>query len=138
MPATSTAIVTVDPPSTAAYNPVTPVRVLDTRDGTDGYSTPVGAGKTIALQVTGKNGVPTSGVTAVVLNVTATGPTAASHVTAYPHGQALPTASNLNFTKGQTIPNLVIVPVGANGKVDLNNYADTVNLVADLEDYFEG
>jgi hypothetical protein len=53
-----------------------PVRVLDTRNGTGGFSSPVGAGKSIALQVTGRDGVPATGVTAVVLNLTATGPTA--------------------------------------------------------------
>jgi hypothetical protein len=42
----------------------------------------------------------------------------------------------LNFTRGETIPNLVIVPVGTDGKVDLYNNAGTVNLVADLVGYF--
>ena len=45
---------------------------------------------------------------------------------------AAPEASNLNFTAGETIPNLVIVPVGADGKVDFYNDAGSVNLVADL------
>jgi len=113
------------------------VRVLDTRNGTGGFHAPVGAGKAIALQVTGRDGVPVTGVTAVVLNLTATGPTASSWVSAYPDGQPRPAAgSNLNFTKGETIPNLVIVPVGADGKVDLYNNAGTVNLVADLQGYF--
>lgn len=99
----------------------------------------VGAGKTISLQVTGRDGVPATGVTAVVLNVTATGPTASSYVTAYPDGQSRPAAgSNLNFTKGETIPNLVIVRVGSDGKVDLYNNAGSVNLVADLQGYFVG
>ena len=33
----------------------------------------------------------------------------------------LPLASNLNFVAGQTIPNLVVAPVGADGKVDFYN-----------------
>ena len=137
IPAASTATVTVDPPSTAAYTPLAPVRVLDTRDGTGGFTSPVGAGQDIALQVTGQNGVPATGVTAVVLNLTATGPTASSYVTAYPDGQPRPTqGSNLNFTKGETIPNLVTVPVGSDGKIDLYNNAGTVNLVADLQGYY--
>lgn len=70
----------------ASYTPVAPVRVLDTRKGTGGFSSPVGAGKTISLQVTGHNAVPATGVTAVVLNVTATGPTASNYVTVYPDG----------------------------------------------------
>jgi hypothetical protein len=119
------------------YTPAGPVRVLDTRNGTGGFSSPVGAGKSIALQVAGQDAVPASGVTAVVLNLTATGPTANSYVTAYPDGQARPAqGSNLNFTKGETIPNLVIVQVGADGKVDLYNNAGSVNLVADLQGYY--
>jgi hypothetical protein len=131
--------VTVAPLAVAGtpYTPVAPVRMLDTRNGTGGFSSPVGAGKTIALQVTGRDGVPATGVTAVVLNLTATGPTASSFVTAYPDGQARPAeGSNLNFTKGETIPNLVTVPVGSDGKIDLYNSAGSVNLVADLQGYY--
>jgi hypothetical protein len=68
--------------------------------------------------------------------VTAAGPTASSYVTVYPDGRTRPTASNLNFTAGETIPNLVTVPVGANGKVDFYNFTGTVNLVADVAGYF--
>jgi len=122
---------------TVAYTPVAPVRILDTRNGTGGFSSPVAAGNSIALQVTGQDGVPATGVTAVVLNLTATGPTANGFVVAYPDGQARPAqGSNLNFTKGETIPNLVTVPVGSDGKIDLYNSAGSVNLVADLQGYY--
>jgi YVTN family beta-propeller protein len=120
----------------SSYVPVGPVRVLDTRNGTGGYDAPVGPGATISLQVTGVDGVPTTGVTAVVLNVTATEQTASSYVTVYPAGETRPTASNLNFTAGETIPNLVTVPVGADGDVDFYNNAGSTDLVADLEGYY--
>jgi hypothetical protein len=120
----------------AGYTPVGPVRVLDTRDGTGAAQAPVGPGGTISLQVAGVDGVPSSGVTAVVLNVTATDTTAASYVTVWPDGETQPTASNLNFTAGETIPNLVVVPVGADGEVDFYNFAGSTDLVADLAGYF--
>jgi YVTN family beta-propeller protein len=120
----------------SSFTAAGPVRVLDTRNGTGGRSGPVGAGKTISLQVAGVDGVPTSGVSAVVLNVTAVGPTASDYVTVYPGGQARPLASNLNFAAGQTIPNLVVVPVGPDGTIDFYNDAGNVNLVADLAGYF--
>jgi hypothetical protein len=44
-------------------------------------------------------------------------------------------ASNLNFTAGKTIPN-VVVPVGADGKVAFCNQVGTVNLIADLAGYY--
>jgi DNA-binding beta-propeller fold protein YncE len=120
----------------SSFVAVSPARMLDTRNGTGGYTTPVGPGSTISLQITGVDGIPATGVTAVVLNVTATDPTASSYVTVYPDGTTRPTASNLNFTDGQTIPNLVIVPVGADGEIDFYNNTGSTDLVADLEGYY--
>ena len=62
-----------------------------------------------------------AGATAVVANVTATGATAQSFLTAYPDGTTRPLASNLNFGAGQTVPNLVTVPLSAGGAIDLYN-----------------
>jgi YVTN family beta-propeller protein len=131
--ATQAFTLTVEPGS--SFVPAGPVRVLDTRNGTGGFSKPVGPGGIISLQVTGRDGVPATGVTAVVLNVTAVSPTASSYVTVYPDGAARPNASSLNFTAGETIPNLVVVPVGADGKIDFYNHTGSVNLVADLAGY---
>jgi hypothetical protein len=129
---------TVDPagPQPGAYTALSPVRVLDTRNGTGGYTAPVGPGGQIGLHVTGVDGVPSTGVSAVVLNVTATDATASSYVTVYPDGTTQPGSSNLNFTAGETIANLVVVPVGSDGQIDFYNQAGSVNLVADLEGYY--
>ncbi|MEV6208784.1 hypothetical protein [Kitasatospora sp. NPDC051914] len=121
-------------PST--FVPTAPVRLLDTRSGTGAPKGPVGPGGTVNLKVAGRGGVPESGVTAVVLNVTATNPTAAGFLTAHPHGTARPTASNLNFTPGQTVPNQVTVPVGPDGTVDLYNHAGTVDVLADISGWY--
>src|SRR6266851_163782 len=128
--------VSITAPAGSLLTPAGPVRVMDTRNGTGGITGPVGAGQTVSLQVIGKNGVPASGVTAVVLNVTATQGTASSYVTVFPDGTARPVTSNLSFTAGETIPNLVVVPVGADGKVDFYNSAGTVQLIADLSGYY--
>ena len=58
---------------------------------------------------------------AVVSTSPSPSPTAAGYVTVYPSGSTRPAASNLNFTAGQTIPNLVIAKVGTDGKVSLFN-----------------
>ncbi|MET9961061.1 hypothetical protein ABZ128_18750 [Streptomyces sp. NPDC006326] len=118
------------------FVPVTPTRLLDTRNGTGAPAAKAGAGQSVNVRIAGRAGAPARGVTAVVLNVTATNPTEDSHVIAYPHGAARPTASNLNFTAGQTIPNQVTVPVGADGTVDLYNNAGTVDLIADISGYY--
>lgn len=85
------------------------------------------------LQLTGSNGVPASGVSAVVMNVAVTDTTAGSYLTVYPDGVQRPTASSLNWAPGETRPNLVEVEVGSDGAVDFYNAAGTTDVVADLE-----
>ncbi|MFE5678336.1 peptidoglycan recognition protein [Streptomyces erythrochromogenes] len=121
--------------SGAKHSNLGPKRLMDTRSGLGVAKAPVGAGGVVTLTVAGVEGVPAEGVTAVVLNVTATNPSTAGHVSVYPHGTTRTSASNLNFTAGQTIPNLVIVPV-VDGKVSFYNNAGTVDLIADITGYF--
>jgi hypothetical protein len=121
-----------------------PARILDTRTGSgtiDGQFAGIGAataGGVVDLTVAGRGGLPSTGVVAVVLNVTATNPTAPGYVTAWPSATPQPFASNLNFAPGKTIPNLVIAKLGANGKVSLYNSAGTTDLIADVAGYFGG
>jgi PKD repeat protein len=130
-------MVTVVAPAAGSFASLPPARILDTRSGNGAPAAPVAAGGTVALQVTGRGGVPASGVSAVVLNVTVTQPKAVGFITAYPHGTAKPTASNLNFVAGQTVPNLVVALVGADGGVALyNGSSGTVQLIADVAGYY--
>ncbi|MGW0422765.1 PKD domain-containing protein [Streptomyces sp. NPDC003015] len=130
--ATTTTKVTVGP----SYVVTSPKRILDTRHGTGAPQRPVGPGGVVRLKVLGAGGIPTSGVTAVTMNVTDTDATASSYVTAYPDGTGRPTASNLNFTAGRVNPNLVTVRVGSDGYVDLYNAHGNVDLIADVQGYF--
>ena len=82
-------------------------------------------------------GVPASGVSAVVLNATVTEPTSGSYLTLYPSGASLPFASNLNFSGGQTIPNLVTVKVGADGKVNVYNNKGATHVVLDVAGWYD-
>ena len=94
-------------------------------------------GATVRLQVAGQGGVPTSGASAVALNVTAVSPTAAGYLIVYGSSDTRPTASNLNFVRGQTIPNLVLSRIGADGTVLLyNGSAGSVHLVVDVSGYY--
>jgi hypothetical protein len=96
-----------------------PARVLDTRSG----SKP-GPGSTTVVPL----GLP-AGATAAILNVTATRSTAAGFVTVWPSGTQ-PSSSNLNIEYAdQTVPNLVIVPVGADGSIRIFTDAGTDLLV---------
>lgn len=97
---------------------------------------PVGPGASLALQVTGRGGVPATGASAVVLNVTVTDPR--PYLTLWPTGQARPLASNLNHNPGQTVPNLVVVKVGDGGKVSLFNNLGSANVVVDVAGWYDG
>lgn len=120
----------------ALYLPVDPARVLDTRTGLGAAGGRVGAGALLVLQVTGRGGIPASGVSAVVLNVTVTEPTAVSFLTAWPAGDARPLASNLNCIPGQTVPNLVVVKVGEGGRVNLYNDIGSVHVAGDVAGWY--
>ncbi len=124
-------------PSVAgAFTSVVAARVLDTRTGVGGVRGAVPAWGTVRLPVLGRGGVPAVGVSAVVLNVTVTGPTRAGFVTVFADGASRPATSNLNFVAGQTVPNLVVAPVGSAGAVALyNGSGGTVQLVADVSGY---
>jgi PKD repeat protein len=119
--------------TTDGFTGITPTRVLSTVSGTGAPKAKLGAGATVTLTVPG---LP-AGTTAVALNVTVTGPTTASYLSVYPGGSARPLASNLNFVAGQTIPNLVLVPVGPGNTVTFYNSAGTVNVIGDLVGYFQ-
>lgn len=116
---------------TGFFTPVAPARVLDTRLGIGAPRAKIGAGRTVTLTVPG---LP-SDTTAVVLNVTAANPTAPGYVTAYPAGATRPSTSNLNFTAGRAVANLVSVRVSSN-RVTFYNSAGSTDVIADLAGYF--
>lgn len=120
------------------FTPINPERVADTRSGSgqpySGHE--LGPGTYLNVQVAGVGAIPTSGVAAVVLNLTATDPTASSYLTAYPAGGALPLASNVNFAPGQTICNQVVVPVGSDGQIAVYNHQGNVQVVADVSGWY--
>lgn len=64
-------VTTAHADSTAGVFVATQGRVVDTRSGVGGYGTPFAAGETRTFQVTGLAGVPTSGVSAVSVTLTA-------------------------------------------------------------------
>ncbi|MBT2530694.1 S8 family peptidase [Arthrobacter sp. ISL-48] len=126
-----------DSPAAGAFSSQAPFRQLDTRDGTGGVTGAVGPGATIRVQVTGRGGIPATGVSAVAVNITATQGQKLGYITAYASGTAQPGTSNLNYLPGQDIPNLVIAPVGADGKIALTNTSTgTVHLIADTAGYY--
>jgi hypothetical protein len=113
------------------YGLATPTRFLDTR--TSGTKAPLAAGATTSVQITGVAGIPSSGVSAVVINLTAVQTTSAGYFTVYPSDRTRPTASSINFPAGWTGANMVTVPVGAvDGKLRLYNYGGKAHAIVDV------
>jgi tripartite motif-containing protein 71 len=112
------------------FTSLPPSRILDTRDGT-GLSGAFTANQIRSLTVVGIGGVPASGVDAVLINMTATTPSAGGWLTVFPADATIPTASNLNFVANQTVANLVVVKVGHGGgnegKISVGNTALPTN-----------
>jgi hypothetical protein len=116
------------------YASLVPARIFDTRPS----NSPLGANQSRDVQVAGVGGVPSSGVTAVVVNLTVTGPTAPSFLTAWPTGTVRPLASNLNYVSGQTVPNLAILKVGSGGRISVYNAAGSAHVVIDVLGWYHG
>ncbi len=122
-----------------------PGRILDTRAGV-GRAGAVTEAQWFKLKIRGADAVgpPRPGyipndpnISGVILNLTATGTTANTFVTAQPDDFAgFPSTSSLNLTAGQTKANLVMVPVGADGSIRLFNEKGSVHLIADVVGYF--
>ena len=128
------------PAGAAAYEPVAPARLLDTRSGVGAPKGSLVGGSAVDLRVSGIGAVPADAV-AVVLNVTATQVAQATHVRVFPtpadsEDQTPPDISNLNLTPGRDQPNLVTVRVGDAGRVRLYLHQGRADLIADIAGYY--
>ncbi|MFJ9710838.1 LamG-like jellyroll fold domain-containing protein [Streptomyces sp. NPDC101234] len=155
---TGSVIPPAQPYTPAGYHQaVTPTRILDTRSSsgltytsgiTAGASTVASgsvtqlmiAGDTVTTPVSGAPAKIPSTVTAVAIDVTATGETDHGYVTTYADGTQRPVTSSTNFTASTTRTGYQIVPVGNDGKIDLYTHLDTSSataaLIVDVTGYF--
>lgn len=121
------------------YNPVSPFRVCDTRQGTStqcsGQS--LSPGTSFNFKVAGLGNVP-SNAQAVVLNVTIINPTSSGYVTLYPTGSPLPLVSNQNFSQGLTIAVRVFATLSTTnpGYESIYIFGAYANVAVDVDGYF--
>ena len=119
----------------AGFKELAPARVLDSRNAIGiAASAPLGAGSTTTVRLAGRGGLPASGAEAVTMNITVDQPQGGGFVTVFPCGQDVPTASNLNYARGQTIANLATVKLAANGTVCIFTSA-SAHVLADVAGY---
>jgi hypothetical protein len=122
------------------YVPIAPMRVLDTRESEALQSNksltlaPINAAVSAAISA---KGVDPTKVEAVAINLTAIDPVGPGYLTAWPTGSNQPNVSSLNHqTGGAVVPNLVIVPLGTDGKISIYSFSGT-NLSVDVQGVFE-
>jgi hypothetical protein len=130
--------VTAAPPAPAigSFVPDGPAPVLNTSTGLGGEKGPVPAGGVVALKVAGVAGVPATGLSAVLLSVTAEQSASSGTVVIYPDGAARPQVTDLSFSPAEASSDQVVVPV-LDGKVDLyNDSAGSTGLTAAVAGYF--
>ena len=123
----------------AGFTTVAPARLFDSRPtDAQGLITITkqlyGGATELKVKLTGAGGVPSTGVTAVSLNITAVNPAGTGFVTVYPCGTR-PGVSSLNYTGGQIVANAVIVSLSALGEICIYSSANT-NLVGDVNGWF--
>ncbi len=129
------------PPAAAYYHPITPGRILDSRDESQvgPYGTPWHADHVRDVEVANFSGVPGDAV-AVNLNITATGTTAESFLQIAPTdsgGDEAFGASAINWGAGATLANSVTVKVGDAHSVAIRNHVGNVDVVIDVVGYYD-
>ncbi len=123
----------------ATYHPLTPERLLDSRDGTGG-TTIFSSHLAQDFQVTGgSSGIPSNAV-AVTGNLTVTQQTSLGFVYVGPSRVNNPTSSNLNFPLGDDRANAVTVALGSGGLLWVTYAAPstgpTAQVIFDVTGYF--
>ncbi len=119
---------------TSSLTAQSPVRLLDTR--LHGGAVP--AGHVVPVQVTGRAGVPASGVSSVVVNLTGISTHASAYLTASAAGSTRPATSNLNLAARQTAAVLAVVAVDRAGQINVYNSGGPTHVVLDVVGWFTG
>ena len=115
------------PPGTSAFTPVTPVRLVDTRNSVGAVGR-VAAGRQVVVQVADGVRVPAD-ATAAVVNVAAVNPSAPGFLLVYPCSEEVPDTSTLNYVAGQTVANTTIAALSSAGQLCAWTFAETDILV---------
>jgi YVTN family beta-propeller protein len=115
------------------FFPLTPCRIVDTRNGDGGM---LKAGVERDYTIPGNCGVPST-ATAYSFNVTVL-PSAGGldYLTVWPKGETQPVVSTLNDNTGTIVANAAIVPAGSQNATAFYANSNSTNLLLDVNGYF--
>jgi uncharacterized repeat protein (TIGR03803 family) len=128
----SVTAVFIEPGHGLQFVPVTPCRLVDTRETHD----PIlgGTSQNFIVPQLGNCGIPTSAA-AYSLNVSVVPQGSLAYLTIWPTGEALPLVATLNSLDGRIKADAAIVPAGTNGAVSVY-VTNTSNVILDINGYF--
>jgi hypothetical protein len=132
------------PPGAAGggYTPINASRIADSRGTpptgscTPSPCSPLTAGSTKSIQVTGQGGVPASGLSAAVLAITVTGTSATGFAQAYPTGTTRPNARSISYAANDTVTSTVTTKLSAGGAFDLYSFGGNLSYFVDVVGYY--
>ena len=122
-------------PQGSAFRAVTRDAVLDTTAGV-GTSGALRKGTTLQVTVAGRSGVPSTGATAVLLEVTVRNPASATRLTVFPTGNTRPATPDVEAAANRVTSALLAVPLGTNGRVAFFNELANANVTAEVVGWF--
>ena len=122
--------------NTLQFYPLTPCRVVDTRNASGAFGGPsIAGGTSRSFPIPSSSCGAPSNAAAYSFNVTVAPQGDLGYITAWPTGQAQPYVSTLNSSNGTVLANAAIVPAGTGGAVSF--YAsNATDLVVDINGYF--
>jgi len=127
-------------PAPGQFLSVPMFRALDTRNGTgeQGGAAQLGAGHSLAVAVTGIDGVPAD-ATSVVVNVVALNATASGYLTTYNSDIADPNVASVGVKSGISTNQTDTIPVSSTGTVSVANHTSaSLDVVITLMGYYTG
>ena len=133
------AVVAAPPPATAqsapagVYVPLKPARIFDTQAGGGGV---IAAKTSRDVQITGRGGVPTTDVVAVVVDLTVYNNNSGSWGLLWAQGTTMPVpASSINYHPGRVVTNSVTTKLGTTGKASFYTW-DATDMLIDVVGYY--
>ena len=115
----------------------TSAAVLDTRTGIGAPAGARASGSVTSFPVAGVGGVPATGVSAVLIDITALSDASGGYLTVYPEGTPRDAQlSMVNPAADQIISNTAVIPVPASGKLSVFNSGNGEHIVVDVEGYY--
>lgn len=115
---------------------VSPFRLVDTRTGVGSPATRLGPGEIRTFAVDGVGSIPDT-AEAIVVNLTAVGPSADTHLRTWAADGPVPATSVLNSPAGRTVAASTVVRLSSDGRFSVRNSSGTTDLLVDISGYYD-